>query len=128
MRHCVAQYQKLIASFFLSVGMGVPNYACVLCGRSFTRRTSANRHDFTLHNNNGEHIVPVIQYLAGISSGRLPPPTDPSLYRLRGAISPLVIIVRNVFLTLDTLFQVHRQTHSWLELRTLGDSTNHRHI
>jgi hypothetical protein len=62
--------------------MGAANYICANCSQSFTRMTSAKRHNFTQHHDNGE-IVPILQYMAGITSGRYRPPMDPSVYRHR---------------------------------------------
>jgi hypothetical protein len=50
----------------------VASYACVLCQQHFTRHYSARRHNSTVHNNTGQ-IVPIIEYMAGLSSGRYPP-------------------------------------------------------
>jgi hypothetical protein len=59
--------------------VGSPNYICVTCQQSFTRRTSTNRHNLNLHGNNGE-IVGTIEYLAGVSSGQYKP-VYPNEYR-----------------------------------------------
>jgi hypothetical protein len=61
----------------------VANYACVTCSEHFTRHSSAKKHNLTQHNNNGQ-ILPILQYMAGLSSGRYELPTEgPNAYRRR---------------------------------------------
>jgi hypothetical protein len=42
---------------------------CATCEEHFTRKTSATRHNLTIHNNRGE-IVSLLEYLVGRSSRR----------------------------------------------------------
>jgi hypothetical protein len=49
--------------------MGRLTYVCVTCEEHFTRKTSATRHNLTIHNNRGE-IVSLLEYLVGRSSRR----------------------------------------------------------
>ena len=98
--------------------MGVPSYVCVTCGEHFTRKTSSKRHNLSIHNDNGQ-IVPILQYMAGISSGRYPA-SHPSLYRHgsgknfgHATTSPAVVMVadsmRNTFRPGGMKGKGHRQ-------------------
>ncbi len=49
--------------------MGRPTYVCATCSEHFTRKYSAKRHNFNIHNGRSE-IVPFIEYMVGRSSGR----------------------------------------------------------
>jgi hypothetical protein len=49
--------------------MGRLTYVCATCEEHFTRKTSATRHNLTIHNNRGE-IVSLLEYLVGRSSRR----------------------------------------------------------
>ena len=51
-------------------------WACSLCGEDFTRRSSAERHRYTVHQGNSL-IVRFVDYLAGRSSGIYAAPIDP---------------------------------------------------
>jgi hypothetical protein len=51
--------------------MARPNYVCTTCSEHFTRKYSAKRHNITVHHNNGGgEIVPLVEYLVGMKSGR----------------------------------------------------------
>ena len=76
---CRAVY-KFIASLFMILDMGRPNYVCTTCSEHFTRKYSAKRHNITVHHNNGGEIVPLVEYLVGRSSGRYQP-SHPFWYR-----------------------------------------------
>jgi hypothetical protein len=56
--------------------MSKPVWACPLCAEDFTRKSSAERHTYRLHNG---RILPVryIDYLAGRQSGQYQPPITP---------------------------------------------------
>jgi hypothetical protein len=49
--------------------MPKPLYACTSCGEQFSRYANGKRHNFNLHNNNGE-IVSYTEYLVGRSNNR----------------------------------------------------------
>src|SRR5215469_1641686 len=49
--------------------MSRPNYVCTACSEHFTRKYSANRHNFNIHGGSSE-IVPYIEYMVGRSSDR----------------------------------------------------------
>jgi transposase-like protein len=49
--------------------MGRLTYVCATCEEHFTRKTSATRHNLTIHGNRGE-IVSLLEYLVGRSSRR----------------------------------------------------------
>lgn len=51
-------------------------WACSLCGEDFTRRSSAERHRYTVHQGNSL-IVRFVDYLAARSSGIYAAPIDP---------------------------------------------------
>jgi hypothetical protein len=61
--------------------MGRVTYACATCAEHFTRKYSATRHNLTIHHKRGE-IVPLLEYLAGRTSGRYHA-SHPSWYRRR---------------------------------------------
>jgi hypothetical protein len=56
-------------------------HVCATCSEHFTTRYSASRHNLALHGNRGE-IVPLLEYLAGMNSGRYHA-SNPSWYRRR---------------------------------------------
>jgi hypothetical protein len=58
-------------------------WMCSLCGQGFTRRTSARRHNYHLHNAQSIIMRP-IEYLVGRLQGQLPSPQDPLNYRRPG--------------------------------------------
>lgn len=59
--------------------MGRLTYVCATCSEHFTRKYSATRHNFTLHNG-GAEIVRLIDYIVGRVSGRYLA-SHPSWYR-----------------------------------------------
>jgi len=59
--------------------VGRPSYVCTACSQHFTRKYSAKRHNFNIHDDRSE-IVPFIEYVAGRSSGELTA-SHPSWYR-----------------------------------------------
>ena len=59
--------------------MGRLTHVCATCSEHFTRKYSATRHNFTLHDGRGE-IVRLPEYMTGILSGRYNP-SHPSWYR-----------------------------------------------
>jgi hypothetical protein len=63
--------------------MPIPSYICTTCGdRTFTRRTSAKRHNYNIHADKGE-ILPMINYLTAVSQGKYRPPIHRSYTRRR---------------------------------------------
>ncbi len=56
-------------------------HVCAICSEHFTRRCSATRHNLALHNGRGE-IVPLLEYVVGRYSGRIPA-SNPFWYRGR---------------------------------------------
>ena len=65
--------------------MRLPLYVCVTCPQTFTRRSSARRHNFNLHFNQGI-IVQMLEYIIGRSCGRFLPPNQLSNRRFRRPI------------------------------------------
>ena len=57
------------------------NWACVLCGETFTRRSSGNRHNLNLHSGMSM-IVGFMNYVIGVLSGKYNSP-DPSATSIR---------------------------------------------
>jgi hypothetical protein len=55
-------------------------WVCAICSKGFTRKSSAKRHNGTLHLN-GAIIVRPIEYIIGRLSGKFPVPHDPLSYR-----------------------------------------------
>jgi hypothetical protein len=51
-------------------------WACSVCGEDFTRRSSAERHRYDVHQGNSL-VVRFVDYLAGRASGIYPEPIDP---------------------------------------------------
>ncbi len=51
-------------------------WACSVCGEDFTRRSSAERHRYNVHQGNSL-VVRFVDYLAGRASGIYPEPIDP---------------------------------------------------
>lgn len=64
---------------YISVKMGRLSYVCGTCSEHFTRKYSAVRHNFNIHNG-GAEIVRLIDYIVGRVSGRYLA-THPSWYR-----------------------------------------------
>ena len=62
--------------------MKLPLYVCVTCPQTFTRRSSARRHNFNLHFNQGI-IVQMLEYIIGRSCGHFLPPNQLSNRRFR---------------------------------------------
>jgi hypothetical protein len=62
--------------------MKLPLYVCVTCTQTFTRRSSARRHNFNLHFNQGI-IVKMLEHIIGRSRGRFLPPNQLSNRRFR---------------------------------------------
>ena len=65
--------------------MKLPLYVCVTCPQTFTRRSSARRHNSNLHSNQGI-IVQMLEYIIGRSCGRFLPPNQLSNRRFRRPI------------------------------------------
>ena len=55
--------------------MRLPLYVCANCSQTFTRRSSASRHNSNLHFNQGI-IVQMLEYIIGRSCGRFLPPNQ----------------------------------------------------
>jgi hypothetical protein len=62
--------------------MKLPPYVCVNCTQTFTRRSSACRHNLILHFNQGI-IVRTLEYIIGRSCGRFLPPNQSSKRQFR---------------------------------------------
>ena len=62
--------------------MKLPPYVCVTCAHTFTRGSSARRHNSKLHFNQGI-IVQMLEYIIGRSSGRFLTPNQLSNRRFR---------------------------------------------
>jgi hypothetical protein len=62
--------------------MKLPLYVCVTCAQTFTRGSSAGRHNSKLHFNQGI-IVSMLEYIIGRSCGRFLPPNQLSNRRFR---------------------------------------------
>ena len=65
--------------------MKLPLYVCVTCAQTFTRGSSARRHNSKLHFSQGI-IVQMLEYIIGRSCGRFLPPNQPSNGRFRRPI------------------------------------------
>jgi hypothetical protein len=89
-RYVIAKRNCVALGLWISVGnvtkndrekMKLPLYVCVTCPQSFTRRSSARRHNFNLHFNQGI-IVQMLEYIIG----RFLPPNQLSNRRFRRPI------------------------------------------
>lgn len=49
------------------------NWACALCGETFTRRSSGTRHNLNLHSG-VSMVVRFTDYVSGVISGKYKPP------------------------------------------------------
>ena len=56
--------------------MSKPLWACSICGEDFTRKSSAKRHGFNVHDEKGL-VVRYTDYLVGRMSGQYPKPIEP---------------------------------------------------
>jgi hypothetical protein len=56
--------------------MSKPLWACSICGEDFTRKSSAKRHGFNVHDQNCR-VVRYTDYLVGRMSGEYPKPIEP---------------------------------------------------
>lgn len=56
--------------------MSKPLWACSICGEDFTRKSSAKRHGFNVHDQNCR-VVRYTEYLVGRMSGEYPKPIEP---------------------------------------------------
>jgi hypothetical protein len=56
--------------------MSKPLWACSICGEDFTRKSSAKRHGFNVHDEKGL-VVRYTEYLVGRMSGEYPKPIEP---------------------------------------------------
>jgi hypothetical protein len=56
--------------------MSKPLWACSICGEDFTRKSSAKRHRFNVHDEKGL-VVRYTEYLVGRMSGEYPKPIEP---------------------------------------------------
>jgi hypothetical protein len=56
--------------------MSKPLWACSVCGEDFTRKSSAKRHGFNVHDEKGL-VVRYTEYLVGRMSGQYPKPIEP---------------------------------------------------
>jgi hypothetical protein len=65
--------------------MRLPLYVCVTCTQTFTRMSSALRHNFNLHFNQGI-IVQMLEYIIGRSCGHFLSPNQLSNRRFRRPI------------------------------------------
>jgi hypothetical protein len=88
--------------------MKLPLYVCVTCAQTFTRGSSARRHNSKLHFDQGI-IVQMLEYIIGRSCGHFLPPNQLSNRRFRRPI-----FIRNQ--TMDNIesgFEatVHEATH-----------------
>ena len=97
--------------------MGRVTHVCATCAEHFTRKYSATRHNITVHGNRGE-IVPLLEYLVGRYSGRIPA-SNPFWYSGRHSKKTASMI-------LGVLLQLDQTT--WEILLTLeagkGNTTN----
>ena len=57
------------------------NWACALCGETFTRRSSGTRHNLNLHSG-VSMVVRFTDYVIGVISGKYKPP-DPLATSIR---------------------------------------------
>lgn len=62
--------------------MKLPLYVCVTCAQTFTRGSSARRHNYKLHFNQGI-IVQMLEYIIGRSCGHFLPPNQLSNRQFR---------------------------------------------
>lgn len=62
--------------------MRLPLYVCANCAQTFTRRSSASRHNSNLHFNQGI-IVQMLEYIIGRSCGHFLPPNQLSNRQFR---------------------------------------------
>jgi hypothetical protein len=76
-------------------------HVCATCEEHFTRKTSAIRHNLTIHNNRGE-IVSLLEYIVGRTSGRYRA-SHPFWYRRRRKEKPIHTFARGA--TIECLFQ-----------------------
>lgn len=73
MLHCVTQ---------VIIAMTKLNWSCTFCGRTFSRRSSAQRHidNYNIHEGLG-HAVPYAEYSIGIREGKYWPQSIPRFTR-----------------------------------------------